>query len=234
MDRAGTYRRASLASHKFGESVGASSPRRLMQEGTWIIAGHATVGISGVLSVRLFTDLAPPVVFGGANLLIGMLGLATHVLIAPITQTQIRYHTAYEVGGSGDQFTGYIARLAAASAIATIVLVSIGLQIWPDGRMGAGPTVPVWLALWILVGTTKTVLMNRLNAERRQKRFALWAASDSILVLLSTSVMLLLWPTVEGFLAGQVVGMTLTISFFGAPLLYSLVRRGTTNASYQE
>src|SRR5262245_32655192 len=234
MDRAGTYRRASLASHKFGESVGASSPRRLMQEGTWIIAGHATVGISGVLSVRLFTDLAPPVVFGGANLLIGMLGLATHVLVAPITQTQIRYHTAYQAGGTGDQFTGYIARLAAASATVIIVLVSIGLQIWPDGRMGAGPTVPVWLALWTVVCATKAVLINRLNAERRQKLFALWAASDSILVLLSTSAMLVLWPTVEGFIAGQVVGMALTISFFGTPLLHSLIRGAGINASSRQ
>jgi O-antigen/teichoic acid export membrane protein len=228
--------RTSLArhTHSLRESVGALNPQRLMREGTWIIAGHATAAISGVLSVRLFTELVPPVVFGGANLLIGMLGLASHVLIAPITQTQIRYHTVYQAGGTGDQFTGYIARLAAASATTIIVLVSICLQIWPDARMGAGPTVPVWLALWTAVWTTKAVLINRLNAERRQKFFALWAASDSILVLLSTSAMLVLWPTVEGFIAGQVVGMALTISFFGTPLLHSLVRQAGINASSRQ
>jgi O-antigen/teichoic acid export membrane protein len=236
MDRVGTHQRAFLSRsmRNLGESVGALSPRRLMREGTWIIAGHATAGISGVLSVRLFTELAPPAVFGGANLLIGMLGLATHVLIAPITQTQIRYHTVYQAEGIGDQFTGYIARLNAASATAIIVLVSIGLQIWPDGRIGGGSTVPVWLGLWTAVWTIKAVLINRLNAERRQKLFALWAASDSILVLLSTSAMLVLWPTIEAFIAGQVIGMALTISLFGTPLLHSLVRAAGISASSRQ
>src|SRR5262245_41822197 len=85
--------------------IGALAQRRLVREGLWISAGHGVTVVTGLVSLRLLTELAPPSVFGGANLLIGMLTLGMHALLAPITQTQLRYHSSYQDVGDGDLYT---------------------------------------------------------------------------------------------------------------------------------
>src|SRR6185503_16170867 len=104
-------------------------------------------------------------VFGAANLLLGLLTLGMHTFLAPITQTQIRYHSAYNDAGDGDVYTWLIARLAAGAAAAIIVLVCTILLLWPGARGGAGLAVIGWLAAWVAVSAWRGVLINRAQAE---------------------------------------------------------------------
>ncbi|HJZ45283.1 MAG TPA: lipopolysaccharide biosynthesis protein [Hyphomicrobiaceae bacterium] len=191
--------------------------RPLVREGLWVVAGHGVTAVAGLVSIRLFTELAPQSVFGAANLLLGMLTLGMHALLAPITQTQIRYHSAYNDAGDGDAYTRLIARLAAGAAAAIIVLVSAALLLWPGARGGAGLSVIGWLAAWVGVSAWRGVLINRAQAERQQKRFALWVGTEALLTMGCTGGTLALWPTVEGFIAGQVMGLAIAALIFGSP-----------------
>lgn len=189
--------------------------RPLVREGMWVAAGHGVTAIAGLVSIRLFTELAPQSVFGAANLLIGMLTLGMHALLAPITQTQIRYHTAYNDKGEGDAYTWLIARLAAMSAAAIIALVAAVLLLWPEARAGAGVGLIAWLAAWVAVSVWRNVLIGRVHAERHLKRYALWFSTEAVLLMICTAAILSIWPTVEGYVAGQVIGLTMPLVVFG-------------------
>jgi O-antigen/teichoic acid export membrane protein len=189
--------------------------RPLVREGMWIAAGHGVTAVAGLVSIRLFTELASQSVFGAANLLIGMLTLGMHALLSPITQTQIRYHTAYNDAGNGDAYTWLIARLAAGAAAGIIALVAAVLLLWPETRGGAGLSVIAWLAAWVAVSAWRNVLIGRVQAERRQKRYALWVGTEALLMMACTGGMLALWPTVEGYVAGQIIGLFAPALFCG-------------------
>jgi O-antigen/teichoic acid export membrane protein len=197
--------------------------RRLARDGVWVAAGHGVTAIAGLVSIRLFTELAPQSVFGAANLLIGMLTLGMHALLAPITQAQIRYHTTYNDKGEGDAYTWLVLRLAAGAALAIVALVAVVLVVWPDARAGAGLSVIGWLAAWVAVSTWRNVSIGRVHAERRQRRYSLWVGTEAVLLMACTAGTLALWPTVEGYIAGQVMATAIAASGFG----WSAVRVST-------
>lgn len=209
-------------------AVAAVARRRLTRESLWIVAAHALNAIAGIASIRLFTQLAPQSTFGGANLLIGVLTLGMHTLIAPATQTQVRYQSFYADRGTGDAYTWLVIRLSLACAFAMVIGMCVVLLVWPAARAGAGASVVGLLAIWILVSTAKAVLLGRLNAERRQKQYALWVACEAVFLLLCTGGALALWPTVEGYIAGQTLALASSMILFGGPQMWRLARASTS------
>ncbi len=205
----------------------------LARQGLWIVAGHAVTAIAGIASIRLFTQLAPQSVFGGANLLLGFLTLGMQALIAPLTQTQVRYQTYHTDKGDGDRFTWLIARFAMGSALAIIVTMCAALLVWPSARVGAGVAATGWLAVWIALSTARGVLISRLNAERQQRHYALWTGSEAVLLLVCTASVLAFWPTIEGYIAGQVLGVAGAILVFGTPQIKAAMRGAETDRSFQ-
>lgn len=189
--------------------------KRLVRDGLWLAGGHGITVVTGLISIRLFTELAPPAVFGGANLLLGMLTLGMHTLIAPITQTQVRFHSNYADAGEGLAYTKLIARFLSIPAGFLIVLMAAVLIAWPALRLGAGAGIIGLIAFWIAVSTARGVLINRVQAERMQRRYGLWVACEAILTLLTTALCLHLWPSIEGYIAGQAGAITLALLAFG-------------------
>ena len=92
-----------VAKEVFGESL-AAGRKRVLPAAAYLIGAHFLFALTGLLSLRLFTEVAPKPVFGSANLLIGFAGLAMQIAVAPITQTQLRYHVAHAVMGAADQY----------------------------------------------------------------------------------------------------------------------------------
>ena len=188
---------------------------RMVREGLWIIVAYCVTAAAGLISIRLFTELAPQSVFGSANLLIGVLTLGMQALIAPITQTQLRYHTGYRDAGAAGHFTMQVARFAATAAAIIVLIMSATLLVWPSARAGSGFAIIGCLAAWIAISTYRAVLINPVQAERQQKRYALWISSEAIAQMLCTAGLLAIWPTVEGYVCGQVAGTALSAVTFG-------------------
>ena len=189
--------------------------RRFVREGLWIAAAHGITALAGLISIRIFTELAPREVFGGANLILGMIGLGMNILVAPIAQTQVRYHSAYNDAGEGDAYTRAILGFALRAAIVVITVMCVVLLLWPAGRVGAGLAIAGWLAVWIALSGYRGVLINRLQAERRQNRYAMWLGAEAVLTMLCTAGMLWVWPTIEGYCVGQVSGIGIAVLGFG-------------------
>lgn len=188
--------------------------QKLVRDAGWIAISHGVTILVGLMSIRLFTELAPPSVFGGSNLLIGMLTLGMNALVAPIAQTQIRYHLAHSDAGNGDRYTWAIAKLTALAALFLCILTCallIGLPAFGARK----PAMFVLIPLWIVVSAWRGVLINRVQAERHQQRYAFWLASEAIAILIATVAALHISSTVESFIAGQIIGTALACLAFG-------------------
>lgn len=198
------------------DRMSANLRDRLLREGVWITLGHAITILAGLLSVRIFTELAPQHVFGGANLLIGIMVVSMHCLVAPVTQTQIRYQTEYSARGLGDDYERTVWHLAmGASAVAATPALA-ALIVWPDARVGAGLAVIPLLSVWIITTTAKSVVVGRLNAERRQLSYGLFIAAEALTILIATTVALFCNASIEALIAGQIIGTACPLLIFWA------------------
>lgn len=188
--------------------------KRLMRDGLWLMIAYGVSALAGLGSVRLFTELASHEVFGAANLILGILTLAMHVVVAPITQTQLRYHSSYLESGSAEQYHREIIRLAAAASICVIVIISIIFLLRPQLRYGAEVSIIGLFAIWVAVSTLRNVMINRVQAERRQQVYALWIGAEAILLMIFTGSSLWLWPTVQGYIIGQILAILFSTACF--------------------
>ena len=207
---------------------------RFLRDGLWIFAAYGVTIVTGLVSVRLFTELATQSVFGGANLLLGVLTLGAQALVSPITQTQLRYHVAHQDAGQADGYTWRVLRYSAASGGIMVAVVSAALIVWPSARAGAHLWVVGELAAWAAVSTYRNVLLNRVQAERRQHRYSLWLGAESASIMICTAGMLYVSGTIEGYLAGQVLGMALTALAFGRLPPLAAARRVATEIDGRE
>jgi O-antigen/teichoic acid export membrane protein len=191
------------------------STRRVIRDSGWMAAGQVITIVAGIISIRIFTELASHEVFGGANLLIGALTLANSVATFPISQTQARYHTAYALRSEAAPYTRLMARRTFWAALFVILGCVLVMTIFPAVRMG-GTGWTILLAI-LLVGAmaAKSAVIAPVQAERRMKRYGTWLASEAMLTLLATSVALMVSPTVEGFVAGQLFGIGIASVIFG-------------------
>jgi O-antigen/teichoic acid export membrane protein len=189
--------------------------KRILRDGLWIGAGHATTVLAGIISIRIFTELAPASVFGGANLMLGMLSLGMSAALAPLAQTQIRYFMTHEQSGNGANYTRLIARYACLAAVILATISSAALLLWPMLRAGASLWIIAFVALWAVATAARAVLIGPVQAERRMQRYAAWISTEAVLLLTCTALALSLHPSIEAFIGGQAAAIALTVLMFG-------------------
>lgn len=197
------------------QRAGAALGRRIVRDGMWITAGHATVIVCGIVAIRIITELAPAAVFGGASLLLGMMTLAMGAGLSPLAQTQVRYHLQHLQAGDGGAYNRLIAGYAAALAAFFSVAVIAVLLIWPALRAGASIWIIALIAPWALATAARAVLITPLQAERRMQRYAAWIATEAVLLMTCTAIALIFDPSIEAFIAGQTIAISLATLAFG-------------------
>jgi O-antigen/teichoic acid export membrane protein len=182
--------------------------RTWLTAGGWVLGGYLLVAATGVASIRLFTELAPPAVFGEANLLLAFLTLALTTVSAPFTNTQLRYHSAAAAAGQGDGFTRQtlIHVLAAGAAVcAAAAMVWAAMAALDATRLGwTGMIGAVVLGLTTLA---RGVFYGRIQADRRNRAYALLLVAEAIVMAACTALALQAAPTVDGYVLGQAAGM---------------------------
>jgi len=192
-----------------------------MGDGVWVAIGHGTSVVCGIASIRIFTELAAPQVIGGGGLLIGLTMLGMQGLVAPITQTQVRFHSGDRDRGCGDGYTREIMRLAMMAALGVMIAIAVSLVGWSLATGAATGTLIVPAIVWIATQACRNVLINRIHAERQQRRYAIWLGTEAVGTLALTTGALLISPTIESYVIGQALGASVGVLAFGR-----LPRRG--------
>lgn len=197
------------------QRAGDALGRRMVRDGMWITAGHATVVLSGIIAIRVMTELAPAAVFGGANLLLGVMTLALNAGLSPLAQTQVRYHLQHLQAGNGGAYNRLIAGYAAALAACFSVAVIATLLIWPALRAGGSIWIIALIAPWAVATVGRAVLITPVHAERRMHRYAAWIATEAVLLMACTAIALAFDPSIEAFIAGQTIAIMIATFAFG-------------------
>lgn len=200
---------------ELGHRARAALGRRMVRDGMWITAGHATVILCGIVAIRIITELAPAAVFGGASLLLGMMTLAMGAGLSPLAQTQVRYHLQHLQAGDGGAYSRLIAGYAAVLAAFFSVAVIAVLLIWPALRAGASIWIIGLIAPWALATAARAVLITPVQAERRMRRYAAWIATEAVLLMTCTAIALIFDPSIEAFIAGQTIAISSATLAFG-------------------
>ena len=193
-----------------------SSWRRITGEGAWALSGQVAAAAAGLVAIRLLTELAPREVFGEASLILGAMLLGRQVFLAPVWNAQLRFHSEYRQKGQAQWFSRETARLAWMSAGAFAAAGTCAYLVWRYLSGGGWrPLLALALAGILVTDVTKAIRLNRLNAERRQGRYALWGGAEAWLWPALAGLFLVLWTSTESYLWGQAAGSAAALIVFG-------------------
>jgi O-antigen/teichoic acid export membrane protein len=182
----------------------------LFRTGVLIVAAQVAVALLGIVGLRAYTSLVAPVVFGETNLVLSALGLGLQLFVAGFVAAQLRFYSEAETRGAGDRFTRdtLIWSLRATTVLVALTLVIVAtLRI--TGVVAFSAAAVVSGVAWLFGMAIRNVLMSRIQAQRRQAWYANLQVVEAILLFGVTLAALHLVPSVESFLIGQVLAITL-------------------------
>lgn len=190
--------------------------KHLIKEGGWVFFGQISVAIISLIGLRILTEIAQANILGGATLLFGALALLRNIFIAPIGNTQIRFHPEYVNIGHAKWFDDNIKKLYVKLLGISIVIFIIFFFIWSYlNSSGLNILLLIVLLLYYSLDVIKSFKINRLSAERRQKYAAIWQTIDTLLVNAFFIIALLIFNNLESYLTGQSIGLFIGILIFG-------------------
>lgn len=190
--------------------------KHLIKEGGWVFIGQVSTALIGLIGLRIFTEIAPADILGSATLLLGALSLLKNLMIAPIGNTQLRFHSEYLNKGYAKWFDINIKilyRKSISLSIAIIVITFIALIYFSSYKFNF--LLLFILILYYIVGALKGNKINRLSAERRQKYIAIWQIVEAFLINTFFIIALLLVTNVESYLTGQSLALLVSLIIFG-------------------
>lgn len=207
--------------------------KHLIAEGGWVLFGQTTVAVISLIGLRLFTEIAAPNILGGATLLLGALTLLRNIFIAPIGNTQIRFHPEYLNKGYAKWFDENIKRLYIKFIFISVGVFIVVFFVWTFiSNHTLNFLLLVILILYFTIDAFKGFKINRLSAERKQKFAAIWQIVDTILVNAFFITALLFVNNVESYLTGQTIGLFFGLFIFGFIAFPKIENKKQENPDY--
>lgn len=208
------------------------STHALLRVGTLLVAAQILVGVIGVGSLRLLTELAPAAVFGEANLVLTALTLGLQLFVAPFTAVQLRYLTHAQTALDKARFKRDILVLALKSTVVLAVLLLCadlaanyaGLPVFP-------PLLVAAAIAWLFCMTVRNVLIASINAESRRRSYAGFQVMEALLLAACTVGALRIEASVQSFMTGQAIGAALLVALILLTVPPPRVERGEGPAS---
>jgi O-antigen/teichoic acid export membrane protein len=209
--------------------------KHLIKEGSWVFFGQVVVAIISLVGLRILTEIAPANLLGGATLLLGALTLLRNIFLAPIGNTQIRFHPEYEDSGHSKWFDDNIKKLYLRFIVISVSIFIMIYFTWTViSSYAFNMLLLIILILYYILDSFKGYKINLLSAERRQKFTAIWQISDTLLINVFFIVALLFVNNVESYLTGQCVGLFIGLLIFGFISYPKIENREKENPDYFE
>jgi O-antigen/teichoic acid export membrane protein len=188
--------------------------KRQLSEIAWVVGGQAATATGTIVGVRVLTQFLTPTAYGTVSLALGLSTLAINLVAAPVTQAAIHFHPRVVLEGSVRELLSSVLRcyrtmapwVAAAALIAGVVYVA----------SGQGTPVLVLLVAALLASDCwRSANLSLLNAERRQRRYALWQTGDAwSRPLAAVAAVLLFGRSAVTVLAAHVVVSSVLLTVF--------------------
>jgi O-antigen/teichoic acid export membrane protein len=194
----------------------AASWKRVSAEAGWSLLMQASIAISGLVALRLFTELASKDVFGHANLLLGIVALFKSLFVAPINNAQIRYQPEFDASGIGGWFQRAILRRSLQMAAVAALVGLPAVLAW--NHVAAPPiTTGLYLAMAALLFSDclESIWGTPIVSRRNQRFNALWHIYKNWAFALFGTFALYLSASAFSYLAGQTLASVTALLLFG-------------------
>lgn len=184
--------------------------------------GNGLAAALGVVALRLYTELAPPDVYGMASLILGSLTLASQCVIQPIAATQIRYHTQAVSENRAESFTAEALTLVLAGTSILALAATAVLMLFLAGKISYALGTAIAGGLWLVLTGVRSVLMSRLHAEQRMRRYMALRVFESAVTIAATTILLLAASAHPAALVvGQCIGILAVVVCFASSAPWS-------------
>lgn len=182
-----------------------------------VALGQGVAALLGMMSLRVFTELAPPAVFGEASLIMGLLAFGVTLCLGPTTEAMMRLYPGHRRDGTGPKLVrvafGQCLLGASVIGLAGLVWLLTGAFHQPSGNP---ILLGVLLCAYPLAVAVRHTALAFHNAERHQLRLAAWQVLDALVLLACGAAFLLAHPGIEALVA----------AYLGAVLLGSTILLG--------
>jgi len=183
----------------------------------WVLSGQVLVAITGLVSIRLFTEFLPMAEYGHYVLAIGFAALVQSILVTPWLQATLRYYPELSRTSGVDML-----RKAILSVIVPLLAVASGIVAiigwYGGGYLELVPAVGMLVAAIFCIDAFLAFEVSLLNAARRQALMSILLASNAMIrVLGSILFMILFGANLQYILLGNVVGglmMAVSVPWF--------------------
>lgn len=199
--------------------------------------GQIIVGLTALLSIRIYTEMLSPVEFGTTMLVLGVVALFDSFSVMALNQTLLSRcgpHSESEkrrqisIGLSWAYLKWAVPSGALLALLGSAVMIGLGYQkIWA--------IIPALIILYIVAETSKASLINLIVIERRYGHYSAWIVGEGVFVLIGTVSALHMWHAdAIGFLAGYVLSRLISTSFFIVALSPTHLRMVDLDQTHEE
>lgn len=192
-----------------------------------MLFGQGVAALGTLIGIRIITEVASPGVYGEVTLWLGMAALGLGLIATPYLQAGIRYYPEYAGRNAIIALRRLIVQGMQPTAVILGVVALLGVTLFHDSTSISLLTVVALVAI-LGIDIVRSMETTLLNAARRQRAYALWAAGEAwARPLFALGAMVFVEATPAMLLTGYLVGSVVCLLFFygvGMPVTDAALR----------
>lgn len=201
---------------------------------TW---GQATIAVTGLLGISIYTKILEPSAYGKCMLAQGMVALFDSIGILALNQTLMSMCSLRQTDEDRRRIAVGLSWASLRLAAPTALMIGLVIGSTAAGS-GAGVwwiALPVATALYTAAEIGKTSLLSLLMLAQKYGRCSAWLAVESLTTVGVTTLSLAYWqPNPLGFIGGLALAHALSTAAFIAMYAPGHLRRPTQPLSREE
>lgn len=188
------------------------SKKKILAEGSYVLSGQIIVAIVNIAGIRIVTEFLSPKIFGEATLWVGIAILLKNVIVSPFLNYQIRFYPEYRSQNKGLIYNSIAFKVLLILIIcSSVLLISSTSILMMNNFIQRNFLILFLTVIYFSLDSIRSFGINILQAERRQKEFALYSILESIIAYSSVFLLLTYRPKAESYIASFIIAILLIL-----------------------
>lgn len=186
--------------------------RNILAEGGWVLSGQVIVAIINMAGIRIVTEFLSPEILGEATLWVGIAILLKNIFVSPFLNYQIRFYPEYRSQNKGISYNSVALKILLILVICSSVLFIFStLVLMMNDVIKINFLILFLTLIYFSSDSIRSFGINILQAERRQKEFAIYSILESFITYLTVFLLILYLPKAESYIAAFVIAILFII-----------------------
>lgn len=188
------------------------SRKKILAEGSWVLSGQVVVAILNMIGIRIVTEFLSPVLLGEATLWLGIAILLKNIFVAPFLSYQIRFYPEYKSQNRGISFSSVALKILLILVICSSVLFITSTSVLKMNNLIQINFLMLFLTvIYFSLDSIRSFGINIIQAERRQREFAIYSILEAVFTYSSVFVLLFYLPKAESYIFSYLISILFII-----------------------